>query len=428
VSQSRLRVMFCDHLNLARGKYLPAEKASDGEARFCQSTFAVTYDKDLIPSPGSKMLEGLPDMIARFDEDEVRPDWQANSSIVVSDLFESDGTPLPMCGRSLLKRTVAEWQTMGYQPKIGIELEAYAFMTTEGGQVEPLETPGAYVYSTGPFPDPSGFTDAIWERAHEAGFKLEMITSEFDSPQFEFTLQYDDAVKAVDDIFLFRLMARETALEYGVLLTFVPKAFEEKGGSGFHVNFSFADNDGNNVIGDPSAEHGLSDLAHGCIAGLAHHHRGMAALLAPSVNSYSRLQPASLSGYWANWANDHRGVTTRVSTESVERSRIEHRMADGTGNPYTIVATVLQAARLGVVNSYTLPAAETGDCFEKTDATVGVADNLGGALDDLENDTVLTAAVGKTLVDNLVFIKRDEIEKTALLEGQSLRDYYIHYI
>ena len=39
----------------------------------------------------------------------------------------------------------------------------------------------------------------------------------------------------------------------------------------------------------------------------------LAGLLAPTVGSYLRLQPASMSGYWCNWGGDHRGVTVRVS-------------------------------------------------------------------------------------------------------------------
>ena len=46
--QPKLRVLFCDHLNLARGKYLPLSKASTGETRFCQTTFGVTYAKGLV--------------------------------------------------------------------------------------------------------------------------------------------------------------------------------------------------------------------------------------------------------------------------------------------------------------------------------------------------------------------------------------------
>ncbi len=157
----RLRLLFCDHLNLARGKYLPASKIGDGASRFCRSTFAVTYDKDLIPSPGSMMLEGLPDMEARYVASEIRDGWEPDTKIVVSDLYGADGNPLAMCGRGALKRAVADWGAMGLAPKVGLELEAYAFHRDDTGRLVPYDSPGAYVYSTGRLADPDGFMDAI---------------------------------------------------------------------------------------------------------------------------------------------------------------------------------------------------------------------------------------------------------------------------
>jgi len=55
-------------------------------------------------------------------------------------------------------------------------------------------------------------------------------------------------VKAVDDIFLFRVLARGVALDHGIVLTFMPKPFLNKGGSGLHVNFSFNDRTARNVF------------------------------------------------------------------------------------------------------------------------------------------------------------------------------------
>jgi glutamine synthetase len=424
----RLRLLFCDHLSLARGKYLPASKIGDGASRFCQGTFAVNYDKDLLPAPGGKMLEGLPDMDAVYAAADIREGWEPSTKVVVADLFENDGTPLALCGRGLLKRTVREWQALGYSPKVGLEMEAYAFQRDSEGRLVPYDTPGAFVYSTGRFADPARFIDAIWDRASAAGFNIDCVTSEYDAPQFEFTLTYDDAVKAVDDMFLFRLLAREIAFDHGILLTFMPKPILSKGGSGLHVNFSFLDKAGKNAIGDSSSAETITPLARGCIAGLMHHHRGMAGLLAPTVNSYMRLQPASLSGYWCNWGIDHRGVTTRLSAQGGAKSRIEHRMGDAASNPYTLVATVLQAARLGVAGGYPLPAAETGDCFGSHDAEIGAPETLSAALQALLADEKLVSAVGEALVANHVFIKESEIEKTAALEGDALRDYYIHFV
>ena len=335
---------------------------------------------------------------------------------------------MPICGRSLLKRSVDQWKTLGYTPKVGIELEAYAFTQDDEGVWQPYDTPGAFVYSTGPLSDPAGFTDAIWQRAEEAGFPLEMITTEFDSPQFEFTLRFDDAVKAVDDIFLFRLMAREVAMEYGVLLTFMPKPIAELSGSGVHVNFSLWDKTGVNVIGNSDSDDNLSDLGRQCVSGLMHHHRGLSGILAPTVNSYARLQPASLSGYWRNWGQDHRGVTTRITTETGPHARIEHRMADGACNPYTMVATVLQASLLGLKNNYQLAPAETADCLENHDAQDGVPDDLGAALNALQQDSALVESVGADLVGNLAMLKSDEIEKTAELDQRGILNFYMHYI
>ena len=424
----RLRLLFCDHLSLARGKYLPASKMGNGSSRFCQGTFAVTYDKELVPAPGGSMLEGLPDMEAIYVEEDIRQGWEPNTKVVIADLYESSGKPLALCGRSLLKRTVKQWQDLGYSPKVGLELEAYAFQRDAEGRIVPYQTPGAYVYGTGRHVDPLRFTDAIWERASEVGFHIDCFTSEYDSPQFEFTLTYDDAVKAVDDVFLFRLMAREIALEHGIILTFMPKPILNVGGSGLHVNFSFLDPQGRNAVGECGNVAHLTALTRGCVAGLMHHHRGMAGLVAPTVSSYHRLKPATLSGYWCNWGIDHRGVTTRLSAEHGAKSRIEHRMGDASANLYTLTATVLQAARLGFTQKYELPPAEQADCFTAHDAKVGAPESLPEALKALADDAELVAAVGELLVQNHIGIKEVEIQKTAGLEGDALRDYYIHFV
>ncbi len=426
--QERLRVLFCDHLSIARGKYIPLKSKTAGGARFCRGTFGVTFEKELIPAPGSTVLEGLPDMEAVYTAEDIRPGWEAFTQVAIGDLKANDGSPLPMCGRSALKRAVADWQAMGYTPMVGIELEAFVFQIEADGSLRPYDTPSSHVYATGPFADPRGFTDVLWEKASLAGFRIDSMNTEYDSPQFELTLTYDQAVRAVDDIFLFRLLAREVAFAHGLLLTFMPKPILTLGGSGVHINFSFTDASGRNAIsGGPDASQ-FNALTLACTSGLMHHHNALAGLLAPSTNSYQRLQPASLSGFWQNWAVDHRGVTVRLSAEAGPGARIEHRMGDACANPYTHTAAVLQAARLGVIHNYPLQAAETGDCLENKDATHSVPANLAGALDALEADTALVQAVGEGLVANHVGIKRHEIERTAGLEGDALRDHYIRFI
>jgi glutamine synthetase len=427
----RLRAMFIDHLSIARGKYLPASKIGNASSRFARATFAVHYDRDLLlDAPHTMVREGAPDMELRWRAEDIRPGWEPDTQVVIGDLYDNDGAPLPLCPRGALKRAVAAWQAHGLTPMLGIELEAYALQGGEDGRLRPYDAPGGVVYGTGPFADPIRINDAIWRKAEELGFRLDMITAEYDSPQYEYTLTFDDALKAIDDIVLFRQMAREIALDHGIVLTFLPKPLSEAGGSGMHINFSFRDAKGNNALanGEKGGPENLNDLARGCLAGLVHHHKGLAGLVAPTTGSYRRLQPASLSGYWQNWGGDHRGVTTRVSGEGGAKARLEHRMADASANPYTAAAAVLHAARLGYEGKLPLPPMETGDGFDKTDAREGVAPTLRQAIRDLQADTALTNAVGRELVENHAFMKEREFRKTRDMEPDALQDFYVWFV
>lgn len=420
---SRTRVLFCDMLNLPRGKYVPTDVAQGGSVGFARGAFAVSYDRELLPVPGCGVHEGLPDMTLALDQ-ERRKSWQAATDIALGDLVVDDA-PFGLCARSGLRRTVVEWEALGYSPMIGLETEAFVFQRDQDGIWRPYDTPGAYVYGTGPESDPRGLTDDIWEAANTAGIPIESMNGEFDNGQFELTLQFDTALKACDDAFLMKTMAREIAFKKGLLLTFMPKPIPDRGGSGLHVNFSFADRDGNNAIAPDGT---LSSLAKHSIAGLIHHHKALAGLLATTVNSYDRLSAGSMSGYWANWAEDHRLVTTRSSVGSAKSARLEHRMADCATNPYQAVTAVLQAAKLGVEGSLPLQAAEDLDGIEHVREKRHVPSGLDKSLDALDKDKDLRMAVGALYCDALLYLKRDEFQR---LEGKSVdevRDYYLPFL
>lgn len=423
----RVRVLFADQLNLARGKYVPASEARKGHTRMCVGTFAVTYSRQLIPAPGGHLLDGLPDMEAVFDIGDLRPCWDNRSQIALADL-KFGGEPFALCGRGALRRAVQSWRSLGYEPMVGLELEAYIFARGPTGEWVPYDTPGACVYGTGPMADPAGLIDDIWDMAQRCALPIESINAEFDAPQFELTLQFRDALQAADDVFLFRQMAREILYRKGYLLSFLPKPIAGLSGSGMHVNLSLRNAQGSNAFAARGPNGELPDLMQQCIAGCLQHHEAMAGLLAPIVNSYQRLRPASLSGYWANWGIDHRSVTVRVSAEQGAAARIEHRMGDCAASPYVAIATVLQAARLGVEQQYVLPPPETLDALDNVSTERHTPLNLPAALDALEGDRVLTAAVGQSLVDNFVAIKRAELAELADKNEREIFNYYAHYI
>ena len=190
------------------------------------------------------------------------------------------------CARGRLIETIEELSGEGLTPMIGIELEAYAFEKDDNGTWRPYNTPGAFVYGTGPFNDPRGLLDQIFSTAYDCNLPVESLNGEYDNGQFELTLRFDNALKACDNTFLFKLMAREIAFKNDLLLTFLPKPIPERGGSGFHVNISFFDGAGNNVI---SKNGKLSDISKFFMAGILKHHESLSSFLAPTVNSFARL-------------------------------------------------------------------------------------------------------------------------------------------
>ena len=426
-SFERARLLFADQLNLARGKYVPMTEAAKGHARFCVGTYAVTYDKALVAAPGGGLLDGLPDMEMVFDPDALRPGWEAGTKIALGSLHFK-GEPFPLCGRGALIKAIAAWRARGLEPMVGIEMEAYVFQRGANGEWVPYESPGAFVYGTGPFTDPAGLVDAIWETAHACGIPIESMNAEYDAPQFELTLRFADALKAADDAFLFRQMAREVLLRKGYLLSFLPKPFADKSGSGLHFNISFRDAAGNNVFANDVSSGKLSDTMRGCIAGMLHHHEALSAILAPITQSYARLQPASLSGYWANWGIDHRSVTVRVSAETGAAARIEHRMADCAASPYFAIAALLQAGLMGVEAGLDPGKPETSDGLEVINTDRHTPHDLGAALDALEADTVLTEAVGAELIANFIAIKREELRIVSNYDAEGQTAYYLPYI
>jgi glutamine synthetase len=403
----RVRVLWPDHLGLARGKYVPAALAERG-VRHCTGLWALGYDRSMTPgTPGSHWDDGLGDLDAVFAMSELRPGWEIGTRVVVADLVHQ-GEPVDVSPRAALRRAIADWATLGYRPYVGMEFEAYLFEPDGAGGWRPLDTPGAFVYGTGPLVDPHGVIDAIWAACHLAEIPLESVNSEYDTPQFEFTLRYDDALTAADEGFLFRVLAREVVSRMGLRLTFMGKPLSDRGGSGLHFNLSLRDADEHNAINDSEATDGLSTLARQSIAGMLAHHRALAGLCAPTVNAYKRLRPASLSGYWANWGYDHRGATVRVPPERGVAARLEHRLSDGGAVVHTAMAAVLQAMRLGVAAKIELAPAETGNGLDTIDASVGVPESLAAALDALEADHELVEAVGSALVAQHVAVKRSE--------------------
>jgi len=404
----RLRLLYPDIHGLERGKYLFGDWAATGMAAFCIGVYPLTHDKEILPIPRTQFDVGLHDVEAVLDRDSLRPGWETETVIGIADV-ELHGEPAPWDTRQALREACAAWRAMDLEPQVAFELEFYLLEPDADGGWQPVSIPGHRVYGTGMSVDPTGTIDSVVDAALSCGFPVESWSSEYDNAAYEVNIRYADAIPAADESFLFKLLVREICERRGKLATFLGRPLGDRGGSGLHVNLSFRRPDGSNAFHDPNDPEGLSDLARRCIAGLLAHHEGMAALLAPHVNAYKRLQPDMLNGYWANWGHDDRSVTVRVPPSRGQGTRLEQRTSDAAANPYLAAATILHAARLGVEHDLLLPPPQPPG--EDPNTEVRIPPNLNAALDALAADTELVAAVGPELVGAFTILKRAEWER-----------------
>ncbi|MCJ7722931.1 MAG: glutamine synthetase, partial [Anaerolineales bacterium] len=163
---------------------------------------------------------------------------------------------------------------------------------------------------------------------------------------------------------------------------------------------------GNNLLYDDKDEYHLSKVAYSFIAGQLFHARALAAIVAPTVNSYKRLVPGYEAPVYIGWAQINRSALIRIPryTEGRDKAmRIELRFPDPSANPY-LAFTVMLAAAIdgidkGIVPPVPLNNVNVYHLVEEERAKMGIASlpgSLGEALIELDNDKVLQEALGPT--------------------------------
>ena len=404
------RVLYSDLHGLSHGKYVDSA-VLDHPTHYAVTVLTQGLDLSMVEAPGFGADVGYPDMEARVDSDSRRAGWEPGIDIALADLWRTDRSErVGLDPRGALQRQVNRWTARGLEPMVGFEMEFYILERPGDGKgrLMPVSVPSHRVYAAGPGCDPSGLALEIYQRCRTAGILVEGYNGEFHPGQVEVATRYRSAVAAADDAFLFRELAHEVALERGMGVTFLARPFAEFVGSGMHLNISLTNAEGLNTFHAPADPFGLSEVCRGAIAGMLEHHEALALIGAPTVNSYKRLMPGMLSGYWANWGIDNRISTVRVPGERGSATRIEHRMADGSANPYLILAALLAAMLDGVERSLPLPEPQAGDGDAAPNTDRHTPHSLAEALDAFERDTILVDAVGADLSACLIKMKRDE--------------------
>jgi glutamine synthetase len=225
-----------------------------------------------------------------------------------------------------------------------------------------------------------------------------------------------------DRFVFFRFMANELAHQHGYYVSYMPKPFANRTGSGAHFNMSLAERNSNRNLfetkNDPR-QCGLSELGYQFIGGILKHANAVTACLAPTVNSYKRLvKQGSMTGStWAPifscYGGNNRTNMLRIPSAG---GRVECRAADIATNPYLGAAMLLAAGLEGIENTVDPGEPHMENLYACSDEEVrskGVSllpRNLLEAVEALERDPLSKEVLGASMFDAFTKFKRGEWE------------------
>ncbi len=251
-------------------------------------------------------------------------------------------------------------------------------------------------YKEGYFPVPP--TDHYQDLRTEMVLKLQAagLTVEYHhhevatGGQCEIDLRFDNLLKTADNMMVYKYIVRNAANEYGKSATFMPKPLFQDNGSGMHTHQSLWKSGKPLFAGDGYA--GLSPIALHYIGGLLKHAPALAALIAPTTNSYKRLVPGFEAPVNLAYSRRNRSAACRIPmySASPKAKRVEFRPPDPSCNPYLAFAAMLMAGLDGVENK--LPAGDPLDrdiydlSPEELKNVPALPGSLDAALDALEED------------------------------------------
>ncbi len=258
-------------------------------------------------------------------------------------------------------------------------------------------------------------------RIEEAGIPVKYHHPEVSSSgQFEIEPHLGEMSKMADASMMIKYIIKNTAQEYGMCATFMPKPVFGEAGSGMHVHMLLMKGE-TPVFSDDNGYSHLSETAHYFMGGLLKHIHSLCAITNPSTNSFKRLTPGFEAPVTVGYATSNRSAVIRIPAyaKTPNMRRFELRNPDATCNPYFAYAAILMAGLDGVknqidphangwgpydVNLYNLPEEEKAKL-------TGLPDTLEKALDALEKDHDYLTQGGvfpEELISSFIAMKRKE--------------------
>ncbi len=342
--------------------------------------------------------------------------YARRSGQMMANMVELDHTPWALDPRAFLQRMVTKAADAGLSFDAAFENEFFLAIKTADGY-QPVDR--SLCFSAIGMESTEPVIQDIIAALTDQGLTVELSHPELGWGQQELSIRHAPALSAADAQITYRQTVRAVAAEHGLVASLAPKPFADQAGSGAHLHWSIWDADHRtNRLADASDPDGLSSLARSAIAGVLAHLPALLALTTPSVNSFRRLQPHFWSSAYVAWGIENREAAVRVPSrywdDEAGSTNLELKASDASANPYIALGGVMAAALDGIERGLDpgepvdRDPGDLGDSERERRGIRRFPERASQAMDELEKDAVLMAALGEGLGREYLLVRRAE--------------------
>ena len=401
------------------GKRFLAQHFVDGgyeETHCCNYLLATDLEMGTPDGFASTNWEsGYGDYIMKPDLGTLRKvPWLEATAMVLCDVLDHHGAPIPHSPRAMLKKQLAKLESMGFDAIMATELEFFIFEQSfddirKSGfrELNPISgyNEDYHIFQT---TKEEHIMRPIRNHLYAAGIPVEGSKGEAEAGQEELNIKYAEALDTADNHSIAKHAIKEIAWQQGHAVTFLPKWDHARVGSSSHVHQSLW-KDGKPAFFDEADALGMSGLMKTYMAGLLKYAPEFMYFLAPYVNSYKRFQKGTFAPTRTIWSVDNRTAGFRLCAAGTKSVRVECRIPGSDMNPYLAMAAMLAAGIKGIEDKLALAPPTVGDAYQGDSAQI--PQNLRDAMSTLSGSTMLRAAFGDDVITHYTRAAEWELEE-----------------
>ncbi|MBL8587681.1 MAG: glutamine synthetase [Methylobacteriaceae bacterium] len=431
---SHVKLGVVDVDGVMRGKYLARDKffsALDDGFGFCDVVLGWDSNDQLYDNVSyTGWHTAYPDARCRVLPETCRPiPFEGNMLFFLGEFADAAEA---ICPRGVLRRVLDRAAWLGYSVTSSAEFEFFLFAETPDSVRRKhyrdltTMTPGFFGYSLLRAGAHAEYYAELLALCEQMRIPIEGLHTETGPGVLEAAIRYSGALEAADRAALFKTFTKIFSQRRGLMATFMAKWSRDWPGQSGHLHVSLKDRDGKAVFHDSGKPQAISDVMRWFIGGQQALMPELLAMVASTVNSYTRLIP----GYWAPtvaaWGVENRTCALRAIPGSPSAQRVEYRIAAADINPYLALAAAIASGLWGVENRIDPGDPITGNAYDREyPAERQLPRSLGEAAARLAASKTARELFGDAFVDHYAATREwEERESRKAITDWQLARYF----